>query len=300
MSRKRSGRPINGWLVLDKPAGLSSARALARVLALTGAAKGGHGGTLDPLATGVLPIALGEATKTVGYVLGGVKRYCFTVLFGEARDTDDAAGTVTAISAVRPDPAAVAAALAGFVGTLEQRPPVFAAIKLHGERAYRIARGGGDPALRPRPVRLDQAELLAMPAPDRAEIAIACGKGFYVRALARDLAQVLGTVGHVADLRRLSSGPFTLDQAISLERLEALGHSPALAEHLMPVATALDDIPALPLSDAAARRLAQGQVVQVQGITDGPARAVHAGRLVALARVEGGQARPVRVFNLEG
>jgi tRNA pseudouridine55 synthase len=298
MGRRREGRALDGWLVLDKPEGMTSARALARTLAFTGAAKGGHAGTLDPLATGVLPIALGQATKTQDYVMGGAKRYRFTLRFGEARATDDAEGAVTATHSLRPGNAAIRTALADFLGRTEQVPPAFAAIKQGGRPAYKLARQGRDPHLKPRVVRLDEAMLVARPDPDHAVIAIACGKGFYVRALARDLALRLGTVGHVAALRRLASGPFTEAHAISLAMLESLGHSPALIEHLLPIETALDDIPALPLSDATAARLRHGARVSVPGAGDGPHKVTVAGRLVALARVAGGEARPVRVFNL--
>ncbi|MEX2650300.1 MAG: tRNA pseudouridine(55) synthase TruB [Alphaproteobacteria bacterium] len=300
MARRRKGFPIDGWLVLDKPGGVTSAGALARVLALTGALKGGHAGTLDPLATGVLPIALGEATKTVGYVMDGTKRYRFTLRFGEARATDDAEGAVVATSPVRPDDEAIRAALPSCGGTISQTPPRFAALKLGGRRAYAIARSGGDPDLAPRAVRLDEVALTGRPDADHAVFELGCGKGFYVRAFARDLATRLGTVGHVAALRRLAAGPFTEAQAISLDKLTGVVHSPALIEHLLPIETALDDIPALPLSDATAARLRCGARVPVPGTGDGPVRVVVAGRVVALARVGGGEAQPVRVFNLQG
>jgi len=298
MPRRRGRLPINGWLVLDKPEGLTSARALARVLALTGAAKGGHAGTLDPLATGVLPIALGEATKTVGRVMDGAKLYRFTVRWGEARDTDDAAGRVTGTSPLRPAPEAVRAALAAQAGEILQTPPAYAAVKLAGERAYAVARRGETPDLQPRRVRLDGATLVDAPDADHATIELACGKGFYVRAFARDLARALGTLGHVAALRRLKSGPFTESAAISLERLADLGHSPALAEHLLPVDTALADIPVLPIPDTVLDRFLCGQAVRVLRAMDGPVRVMAEGRLVALAEVAAGEVRPVRVFNL--
>ncbi|MGH6718978.1 MAG: tRNA pseudouridine(55) synthase TruB, partial [Alphaproteobacteria bacterium] len=299
MARRRRGTPIDGWLVLDKPQGLTSARALARVLALTGAAKGGHAGTLDPLATGVLPIALGEATKTIAHAVAGAKRYRFTLCFGEARDTDDAEGAVVATSPSRPATTDLVAALAGFQGVLDQVPPRYSAIKRAGQRACDVARAGGEPVLVARAVRLDAATLIERGDPDHAVIELACGKGFYVRAFARDLAARLGTLGYVAALRRLACGPFTLAQAISLDKLQTVGHSPALVAHLMPIATALDDIPALPVSDEAAARIARGQAVVVPGITDGPAFVTLAGRPVALATVDQGRVRPVRVFRQE-
>lgn len=298
MPRRRGGTPINGWLVLDKPAGLTSARALARVLGITGAAKGGHGGTLDPLATGVLPIALGEATKTVSRIMDGAKLYRFTVRWGEARDTDDAAGAVVATSDVRPDVASIQAVLAGLGQDIDQTPPAYAAVKLAGERAYAMARRGETPDLQPRRVRLDGVTLLATPDADHAAFELACGKGFYIRSFARDLAQALGTVGHVSELRRLRSGPFSENAAISLERLGELVHSPAFAEHLLPVDTALADIPVLPIPDTVLDRFLCGQTVRVLRAVDGPVRVVADGRLVALAEVAAGEVRPVRVFNL--
>ncbi len=299
VARRRNGTAIDGWLVLDKPQGLTSARALARVLALTGAAKGGHAGTLDPLATGVLPIALGEATKTIAHAMAGTKRYRFTLRFGEARDTDDADGGVIQTSTARPATRDLEAALTGFLGVLDQVPPRYSALKHAGRRACDVARAGGDPPVRPRPVRLDAAVLVERTDPDHAVIELTCGQGYYVRAFARDLAVRLGTVGHVASLRRLATGPFSVERAISLDMLESVVHSPALVAHLLPIATALDDIPALPVSDEAAARIARGQAVEVPGIADGPVFVTLAGRPVALATVEQGQVRPRRVFRLE-
>ncbi len=297
MGRKHRGRRIDGWLVLDKPAGLTSAAALARALHLTGAAKGGHGGTLDPMATGVLPLALGQATKTVAYVMDGPKRYRFTVCWGEARATDDATGGVIGESPARPERAAILAALPGFLGTIMQTPPAFAAILRDGERAYTIARRGDDPGHVPRPVRLDRIELTEVPEPDQATFEIDCGKGFYVRALARDLAVRLGTLGHVVALRRLRTGPFLESEAISLDKLGSVAHSPTFGEYLMPIETALADIPALPISDALAPRILRGEFVQVTDGGEGRVRVTAAGRLLALAELKGGELRPIRVFN---
>ncbi|MBM3541566.1 MAG: tRNA pseudouridine(55) synthase TruB, partial [Alphaproteobacteria bacterium] len=222
---KRRGRPVHGWIVLDKPLGLSSAGAVAAVKRALDAAKAGHAGTLDPLATGVLPVALGEATKTASYVVDARKVYAFTVRWGEARDTDDAEGRVTAKSAHRPTADAIRAALPAFIGRVAQTPPVFAAIKIGGERAYARARREEDVELAPRVVEIEALELLDRPDADHARFRVGCGKGTYVRALARDLAVRLGTVGHIQALRREAVGRFGLESAISLAQLEVLGHS---------------------------------------------------------------------------
>ena len=298
MARKRKGRPINGWLITDKPAGMTSARVVAKVIELTGAAKAGHGGTLDPMATGVLPVALGEATKTTAYVMGGTKVYRFTVRWGEARDTDDAEGVVIETSAARPDKAQIRAALPDFSGVISQLPPVYAAIKVGGKRAYALARQGAAVELAPRQVTIDGFELLRVVDTDHAAFEVTCGKGTYVRALARDLAVRLGTVGHLSELRRTRVGEFSESAAISLDNLGALGHSAALSVHLRPIETALADIPALAMTEQQAGRLRHGQTVQVVCEEPGLVRATADGRLVALAEVDDGRARPVRVFNL--
>ncbi|HXQ50299.1 MAG TPA: tRNA pseudouridine(55) synthase TruB [Stellaceae bacterium] len=308
MARKRRGEPIHGWIVLDKPRGMTSAQAVAAVRRITGAAKAGHGGTLDPLATGVLPIALGEATKTVAWAIEGRKLYHFTLRWGEARDTDDADGAIVATSAVRPSRAAIAAALPAFIGTVMQRPPDYSALKVDGARAYDLARGGVAVALEPRPVEVEDFRLLAMPDPDRAEFAALVGRGTYVRALARDLGVRLGTCAHVVGLCRHAVGRFRLERAISLENLAALGHNAAASEHLLPVETALDDIPAFALTEAEAHALRCGQTVtpvrpgdraRIDQIGDGATLcAMSSGKLVALVEIASGGLRPVRVMNL--
>ncbi len=305
---ERLGRTINGWLVLDKPQGMSSSRAVGAVRRLIGAAKAGHGGTLDPLATGVLPIALGEATKTVAWVMAGRKRYRFTLCWGEARDTDDAAGKPTGLSPERPAMAAIAAALPSFIGTVHQRPPDFSALKLDGRRAYDLARDGQPVALALRPVEILELRLLDVPDPDHAEFEALVGKGTYIRALARDLGQALGTLAHVTALRRLQVGRFGAEDAISLDNLAALGHSAAASGHLLPVETALDDIPALALSEDEAHRLRCGQAVTPLRPSDrarihqlgggATVRATTGGKLVAVAEIAAGGLRPVRVLNL--
>jgi tRNA pseudouridine55 synthase len=308
MARKPRGLPIHGWIVLDKPGGMTSAQAVAAVRRITGAAKAGHGGTLDPLATGVLPIALGEATKTVAWAIEGRKLYHFTVRWGEARDTDDAEGALVATSAVRPSRAAIEAALPGFVGAVMQRPPNYSALKVAGERAYDLARGGAEFALAPRPVAIDELRLLAVRDPDHAAFAALVGRGTYVRALARDLGEALGTCAHVVELCRRGVGRFRLEQAISLENLAALGHNAAASEHLLPIETALDDIPALALTEAEAHALRCGQTVtllrptdrvRIDQIGDGATLcATSGGKLVALVEIESGGLRPVRVMNI--
>lgn len=299
MAARRRGRPINGWIVLDKPADLTSARAVERVKRLLGAAKAGHAGTLDPLATGVLPVALGEATKVVGRIVDSRKRYHFTLRWGEERDTDDADGRPVETSTRRPSPAAVAAALAGFVGEIWQRPPAYSAVKVAGERAYELARSGRPAELAPRQVEIARFERLDTGRdPERAEFLVECGKGAYVRSLARDLGRALGCFAHVESLRRTRVGPFGEEAAISLDKLEDLLHKGALDDALHPVEAALADIPALIVTGSEAARLRSGQAVRVPSTKQGTVCAMAEGRPVALAHIEGGEVRPVRVFNL--
>jgi tRNA pseudouridine55 synthase len=301
MSRRKTGDKVDGWVILDKPVGLGSTPAVSRVRRLFGARKAGHGGTLDPLASGVLPIALGEATKTVPFVMDGRKEYRFTLRFGQARSTEDAEGEVTATSDLRPTDAEIRRALAAFVGEVEQVPPAFSALKIEGKRAYDLARAGQPVALKPRRVLIERLELLGRPDADHADFVVSCGKGTYIRSLGRDLALSLGTVGYLSALRRTAVGPFREEAAISLPKLEALGHIPALLGALAPVATALDDIPALALTEAQADQLRQGQPVLLT--RDAPPsgallRAEAGSRLVALVRSDGASLQPVRVFNL--
>jgi tRNA pseudouridine55 synthase len=258
-SRQSRGRPIDGWIILDKPQGITSAHAVARIKRMLDAAKVGHGGTLDPLATGLLPIALGAATKTVPYIMDGTKLYRFTLKFGEARDSDDADGAVVATSAVRPDDAAIRAALGAFRGTIMQVPPAFSAIKVNGERAYDLARQGAPPALAARPAQIDRFELVERVDADHAVFEVASGKGVYMRSLARDLAQALGAVGHIAVLRRLAVGPFTIERAVTLDKLAEMGHEAGTDPNfVLSVTTALADIPALALTSREIADLKQG------------------------------------------
>jgi tRNA pseudouridine55 synthase len=308
MARKRRGTPIHGWIVLDKPLGLSSSQAVGAVRRITGAAKAGHGGTLDPLATGILPIALGEATKTVAWAMAGRKTYRFRLRWGEARSTDDAEGEIVATSTMRPAARDIEAHLPRFTGTILQVPPRYSALKVDGRRAYALARAGETVALAARPVEIVELRLLDQPDADHADFEMVTGKGAYVRALGRDLAVALGTVAHVVALRRLAVGPFTLDRAISLDKLDSLGHSAAAFEHLLPIETALDDIPALALTEAEAIRLRHGQLVipllaaeqaLVAQLGNGALiRATTGTSLVALAEIAAGGLRAVRVINL--
>ncbi len=289
---------VTGWLVIDKSVGPTSSRVVAMAKRLLRARKAGHAGTLDPLATGVLPVAFGEATKTVAYVMGGPKQYRFAIGWGAARTTDDAAGEVTAYSEVRPTEEMIRAVLGEFVGVVEQMPPAYSALKIGGQRAYALARRGQTPDLEARTVRIDRLTLLDQPQRDSARFEVDCGKGTYVRALARDLAVRLGTFGHVTALRRTRSGPFTEEHAISVENLADLGHNLARVRHLLPLESALDDIPALSIDGADADRLRCGRTIRVRNTEDGAVFVVTAGQPVALAHVDNGIARPERVFNL--
>ena len=304
-SRQARGRPIDGWIILDKPQGITSAHAVARIKRILDATKVGHGGTLDPLATGLLPIALGAATKTVPYIMDGTKLYRFTLKFGEARDSDDADGAITATSDARPDDAAIRAALPAFRGSIMQIPPAFSAIKVNGERAYDLARQGAPPALAARPAQIDRFELVERLDADHALFEVMSGKGVYMRALARDLALALGTMGHIATLRRLRVGPFTIDRAITLDKLTEIGHdAPADPNLLWSVSTALDDIPALALAAEEVADLKQGLAVSLVSLIGripdaanpdgGLARLMAGGRCVALGRLADGLLRTER------
>ncbi len=314
MARRRKGQPIHGWIAIDKAAGMTSTQVVGAVRRLFDAQKAGHGGTLDPLATGVLPVALGEATKTVPYVMDGAKTYGFVIHFGEERSTDDKEGEVTATSDARPDAAAIRAALPAFVGEIDQIPPRYSAVKIDGKRAYAMARDGAEVILEARTIRVDAFDLAETSDPqgrhdvplDWARFRVRSGKGAYMRSLARDLARAVGTVGHIGDLRRLTCGPFAETSAISLDKLKQLGHS--APDFLLPVETALDDIPALALTEAEARRLMNGQPLSPSRLDDRSSetalrdgmtlRAMAGDRLVALTRIEDGLVRPVRVLNL--
>jgi len=305
-ARKRKGEPVHGWLILDKPEGMTSTEAVARIKRLFSAAKAGHAGTLDPLATGILPIALGEATKTVPQIMEGEKSYRFTVDWGSETETDDSEGANVATSQTRPEADRIKAELAVFTGDIMQVPPTFSAVKVNGARAYDLARDGQDFELAARPARIERLELVEQLGRDQAVFEADCAKGTYVRAIARDLGRVLGCLGHVSVLRRTRVGPFDLNGTISLDNLMEISHSAAGREGLLsvlkPVETALDDIPALTISGSDAARLKRGQAVLIRGrdapVITGPVYATSNGMLVALGEVEQGTLRPTRVFNL--
>lgn len=290
---------LSGWLILDKPLGMSSAQAVGRVKRLLKPRKIGHGGTLDPLASGILPLALNEATKAFQFVAANTKTYRFTVQWGAETSTDDREGEVTQRSDKRPCREEVAAILPRFTGDILQAPPAFSAIKVDGARAYVLARKGESVELAERPVRVDELRLLAVPDADHAAFEMRCGKGTYVRSIARDLGRALGCYAHVAELRRTTVGNFDEKGAISLEKLEVLVHSGALNEWLLPVSSVLADIPALEVDPEAARRVRQGQAVSVSYPEGETVQVLDAGVLVAVVTVSNQQLKPVRVFNLE-
>ncbi len=307
--RKRVKREVNGWLVLDKPVGMTSTHAVSVAKRLFQAKRAGHAGTLDPLASGLLPIALGEATKTVPFVMDGRKRYRFTVRWGEERDTDDAEGKVVETSAERPLAEGIRALIPRYTGTIAQVPPRFSAVKIDGERAYDLAREGEIVQLDARPVEIHRLELVEIPDPDHAVLEAECGKGTYVRALARDMGRALGCFGHVSALRRTAVGHFNEAIAVSLDRLRAAdpgesGDHGLLMALLRPVADGLQELPALSVSRADASRLARGQGVLLRGrdapIMQGFVAVSTHGELIALAEIEQGELRPRRIFNLGG
>jgi tRNA pseudouridine55 synthase len=306
---RREKRDVHGWVVLDKPVGMTSTQAVGAIKRLFACKRAGHAGTLDPLASGCLPIALGEATKTVPFVMDGRKTYSFTVRWGEERDSDDAEGAVTATSDARPSGEAIEALLPSYTGTISQVPPRYSAIKVDGERAYDLARDGETVELAARPVEIFRLKLVNSPDADHAEFRAECGKGTYVRSLARDMGRALGCLGHIKALRREAVGSFGENAMISLEQLTGLCHRAAagegsLADAILPVETALDDIPALAISRGDAARLHRGQAVLLRGrdapIFRGTVYVTASGVLIALAEVDRGEIVPKRVFNLAG
>ncbi len=302
MGRKRKGRAISGWLVVDKPAGVTSTAIVNKVRWALGAQKAGHAGTLDPAATGVLAIALGEATKTVPYITDALKCYRFMVRLGQATTTDDAEGAIIAQSDARPDTAQIEAALAPFRGEISQVPPQFSAVKVDGERAYDIARAGEEMELAARPLWVEKLDIIARPDPDHVELEMVCGKGGYVRSIARDLGAALGCHGHVAWLRRIWSGPFNAEDGITLEQIEALAHSPELEGFLRPVEAGLADLPELPATAEGAARLRNGNpgmVISASVEYGDEAWASYQGRPVAVGIYKAGELHPSRVFNLD-
>jgi tRNA pseudouridine55 synthase len=308
VGRKRKGKPIHCWVIIDKPAGMTSTAVVNAVKRITGAAKAGHAGTLDPLATGVLPIAMGEATKTVSYVVDGSKSYRFTLRWGMSTETDDSDGSVVDESSIRPDREKIEAVLPQFTGEIEQVPPKYSAVKINGNRAYALARANKEVILSSRIVNIHNIRLTGMPDADHSEFEVDCGKGAYMRSLARDIALALGTVGHLSKLRRTAVGSFTEMDVISLDELTAIRQSADDSQHMLPVETALDDIPALVLTEIEASRLRNGQAVsllrkvdleRIAGLTEGETvLAMSDERPVALTRYHAGEIRPVRVLNI--
>jgi len=300
MARRRKGNPVHGWLVIDKPLGVTSAAVVNKARWALDARKAGHAGTLDPLATGVLAVAFGEATKTVALAQEGVKTYRFTVRLGQATATDDAEGAVIAESDARPTDAEIRAALGAFEGDIMQTPPRFSAIKVAGERAYDLAREGEQFALVARPLRVHRIAMVARPNADHAEIEMTCGKGGYVRSVARDLGEALGCHGHVSALRRIASGAFRVEDAIPFDRLDAIRDgAPA---PLLPVEAGLSEFPCRRADAADAARLANGQAIALGGldITEGDLAWIeHERRPRAIVERRGPLLQPVRVFNFE-
>ena len=301
MPRKRKGNPVHGWVVLDKPYGLGSTSAVGKVRWLYTAQKAGHAGTLDPLATGILPIALGEATKTVPFMMDAKKGYQFTLTFGENTDTWDTEGEVTETSDVRPTEADIFKALPQFTGDIEQIPPRYSAIKVDGKRSYDLARSGEVVALKSRQVTVDSFELLDYDG-QAAKFEVGCGKGTYIRSLARDLAAALGACGHVTMLRRTRVGPFTLEQSFTLDALENLCHRDAVSDALRPVETPLDDIPVAALTEQEAIELKHGRAIVLTPSFEPQnpewVLAMLEDKAVALCNAIDGQLRPKKVFNL--
>jgi tRNA pseudouridine55 synthase len=309
MARRKRGEIVNGWVCLDKPFEMGSTEAVSRIRRLFDAQKAGHAGTLDPLASGILPIALGEATKTVPFMMEAQKVYRFTVNWGVTTDSLDREGEIIARSDVRPSLEQVTAALPAFVGEIDQVPPAFSAIKVDGQRAYDLAREGIEVELKARRVMIHEAAVTASPDADHVEITMRTGKGVYVRSLARDLAVALGAEAHVSALRRERVGPFSVENAVTLDSLEEMVHSGAASEGLLPVATALDDIPELAVTDQDAFSLRQGrpivllprQVETLKGQLQADSRTVSVflgQTLVALGQLRAGRLEPDRVFNL--
>ena len=300
MGRRRKGRDISGWLVLDKPEGLTSSALVNRARQALGAKKAGHAGTLDPLATGVLALAFGEATKTVPHVTDALKAYRFTIRLGVATNTDDSEGETVASSDNRPEDAEIAAALAPFRGEIMQVPPLFSAVKIDGQRAYRLARDGAEPEIAARPLWVEALELISRPDADHAVLEMVCGKGGYVRAIARDLGRALGCHAHVCALRRIWSGPFRAEDGLSLAELEALAGTPALEARLLPLETGLAELPELRCTAEAAARMRNGNpgmVLTAEGVEYGDAAwASLDGRAVAIGTYRAGELHPSRVF----
>jgi tRNA pseudouridine55 synthase len=300
MGRKRKGRDISGWLVVDKPAGLTSTAVVNKVRWALNANKAGHAGTLDPDATGVLAVALGEATKTVPYITDALKAYAFTVRLGQATNTDDAEGEVINSSDARPSDEDIKAALGQFVGDIQQIPPQFSAVKIDGERAYKRARDGEEMEIAARDLFVEELVLTDRPDADHVTLEMTCGKGGYVRSIARDLGAALGCFGHVRELRRIWSGPFDVENGISLEKVEEQARTPELDQHLLPLEIALEDLPELKCTAEGAARLRNGNpglVLAAAAEYGDTAWASFEGKAVAVGVYKAGELHPNRVFN---
>ncbi|MCP4393277.1 MAG: tRNA pseudouridine(55) synthase TruB [Alphaproteobacteria bacterium] len=317
MTRKRKGNPINGWLVLDKPLGLSSMQAVSRARRAINAAKAGHSGTLDPLATGVLPIAFGDATKTISYVMDAEKEYRFEITFGEERNTDDAEGEVVETSQIRPIRKDIESIIPDFLGKIEQIPPKYSAIKVDGKRSYALARDGKEDEfeLDSRIITVHSLDLEnvsfakgSAEGVEKVTFLVECSKGTYVRSLARDIAKKLGTCGYVSMLRRTKCGVFSEKDLISLEKINDLGHSAVASEYFCPIETVLDDILALQISEENARDLSFGRAISFEDEMVKPENeiplekgsivcAMSDGRMIALCRVDGDMITPIKVMS---
>lgn len=299
MGRRRKGNKVDGWLIIDKDLDISSAKIVGAVKRIYEAQKVGHGGTLDPLASGILPIGLGEATKTMPFVVDASKEYSFTVQWGSATDSDDREGAVTKSGGRLPTEEAVRSVLAEFTGTIQQVPPAYSAIKVDGQRAYKLARDGETVELKPRSVEIQSLTLVSHDKDNKfTSFEVTCGKGTYVRSLGRDLAGKLGTYGHITALRRLRVGPFKLCDAISLAKLNELGHSARAAEVLLPITTALDDIPAVAVTENEAQDIRYGRSLTLDAAKQGTIVLMEGDTPVAIAENLEGDVRPLRVFNM--
>jgi len=309
MSRRRSGKFIHGWTIVDKTIGVTSTQAVSMVRRAFDARKAGHAGTLDPLASGILPVALGEATKLIPFLQKREKTYSFTVNWGEERNTDDAAGEIIKTSSIRPSVPQIEKILPEFVGQIDQKPPIFSAIKVNGQRAYSLARAGAAIVMKPRQVQIFSLRLLQVVDEDKAEFSICCGKGTYVRSLGRDIARRLGTFGYISALRRTVNGPFSEKNAIPLDNYSSVVHINNPSSFLLPIEAVLDDIPAVLLNPEQANHIRHGRAVSLADFeeTDHPealvqtgnkiVSAISDGQLIALARIEDGRLYPKRVLN---
>lgn len=299
MARTKKGRVLSGWLIVDKPAGITSTAVVNKVKWALSAQKAGHAGTLDPDATGVLAVALGEATKTIPYITDALKCYRFRVTLGAQTDTDDASGTTIATSDQRPTDALIEGALAAFRGQIEQVPPQYSAVKVDGMRAYDLAREGEAMDLAARPLWVDGLTLIARPDPDHIDLEMVCGKGGYVRSVARDLGLALGCLGHVQWLRREWSGPFHADQGVPLGQIDAEAKTEALDARLLPLELGLADLPEFPATPEGAARLKNGNPGMVLASTDWGTEgwASLNGQAIAVGHYRAGELHPTRVFN---